>query len=143
MGIVMERIKLTNPFDLEKVAEGLIAPEAVRSVELDALVDTGATELAIPAEAARALGLRESGTRPAKLADGRVVQLARVLGIRIEILGRDMTCDALLLPEGSTTLIGQIPLEGLDLVVDPRRRELRVNPESPDAPLVHLLAAAQ
>ena len=34
-----------------------------------------------------------------------------------------------------------LPLEELDLVVDPRNRELRVNPDSPDAPLLDLYAA--
>lgn len=46
-----------------------------------------------------------------------------------------MTCDALVLPAGATALIGQIPLEGLDLIVDPKSREVRVNPLSPDMPL--------
>ena len=39
-------------------------------------------------------------------------------------------------------LIGQIPLEELDLLVDPKSRQLRVNPASPDAPLLDLLSAA-
>ncbi len=47
--------------------------------------------------------------------------LFRVTGVRLEILGRDMTCDALVLPEGTQALIGQIPLEALDLIVDPKK----------------------
>ena len=39
-------------------------------------------------------------------------------------------------------LIGQIPLEELDLLVDPKSHELRVNPASPDAPLIDVLSAA-
>jgi hypothetical protein len=39
-------------------------------------------------------------------------------------------------------LIGQIPLEELDLVVDPKSRELSVNPASPDMPLLDLMAVA-
>ncbi|MBI4703536.1 MAG: hypothetical protein HY744_20690, partial [Deltaproteobacteria bacterium] len=60
---------------------------------------------------------------------------------RLEILGRETTCDALVLPEGATALVGQIPLEALDLVVDPKSREVTVNPASPDAPLFELLRA--
>jgi hypothetical protein len=62
--------------------------------------------------------------------------------VRLEILGRDMTCDALVEPAGTTALIGQIPLEGLDLVVDPKSREVTVNPASPDSPLMDLYATA-
>jgi hypothetical protein len=48
---------------------------------------------------------------------------------------------ALVVPAGSTALIGQIPLEALDLVVDPKSRDVRVNPASPDVPCLDLLAA--
>jgi hypothetical protein len=53
-----------------------------------------------------------------------------------------MTCDALVEAAGTTPLIGQIPLEALDLIVDPKNREVRVNPASPDMPLLDLLAVA-
>lgn len=138
----MNRIRLTNEVDLGKARQGLMPVEHVRSIELTALVDTGATCLAIPAEAARALGLDEEGRRTVRLADGRPLEVSRVLGIRLEILGRDMSCDALVLPEGTTALVGQIPLEALDLIVDPKNHELRVNPAHPDGPVLDLLASA-
>jgi hypothetical protein len=53
-----------------------------------------------------------------------------------------MTADALVLPAGATPLIGQLQLEALDLIVDPKSRELRVNPESPDMPLLDLMHVA-
>ena len=140
MGKVVTRIRLTNHTDLDNLEAGRIPAAAVRSVELDALVDTGATELAIPREAAVRLGLRHAGTRRARLADGTLAQFERVSGIVLEILGRDTTCDALVLPEGAIALLGQVPLESLDLVVDPRSREVSVNPASPDVPLVDLMA---
>jgi hypothetical protein len=39
-------------------------------------------------------------------------------------------------------LIGQIPLEALDLIVDPKSRDLAVNPASPDTPLLDCLLAS-
>jgi len=138
----MTKLKLTNLVDAINAVHGLRRPDQVRRLELDALVDTGATMLAIPADAARELGLEELSRRSVKLADGTIRELSMVGGLRIEILGREMTCDALVTPEGSTALIGQIPLEGLDLVVDPRSREATVNPLSPDQPLLDLLRAS-
>jgi hypothetical protein len=35
--------------------------------------------------------------------------------------------------------VGQIVLEELDLVVDPKARRVRPNPESPEAPLLEIL----
>lgn len=60
----------------------------------------------------------------------------------MEILGRETTCDALVHEAGTTPLIGQIPLEALDLVVDPKNLVVSVNPASPDAPMLDILAAS-
>jgi hypothetical protein len=60
----------------------------------------------------------------------------------VEIAGRTTTCEAFVLPAGATALIGQIPLEALDLIVDPKSREVMVNPASPDMPLLDLLRAS-
>jgi clan AA aspartic protease len=142
MGRVMTRIKLTNPFDRESARRGLSAPDAVRSVEIDALVDTGATTLVLPADVCRRLDLPEAGRRKVRYADGRVAERPWVAGVWIEILGREMTSDAVVEAAGTTALIGQIPLEGLDLLVNPKTRDLEVNPASPDAPLLDLLRAS-
>jgi clan AA aspartic protease len=142
MGKVMTKLTLTSLVDTINAAQGLLHPDQIRRLELDALVDTGATMLAIPADVARKLGLEELARRSVKLADGTIRELSMVGGLRIEILGREMTCDALVTPEGSTPLIGQIPLEALDLVVDPKSREATVNPLSPDQPLLDLLRAS-
>ena len=138
----MTKIKLTNNTDWDNAASGAMPIESVRTLEIEALVDTGATQLALPADVVQKLGIAPSGTRKARDARGQVVELPWVGGVRIEILGREMTCDALVLPEGAMALIGQIPLEQLDLIVDPQSRELSVNPASPDMPLLDLMAVA-
>jgi clan AA aspartic protease len=142
MGRVMARIKITNNTDRDNAIERRILEGEVRSVVIEALVDTGATQLALPEDIVRRLGVPYAGIRRARDARGITVELPWVGGLRIEILGREMTCDALVLPVGATALIGQIPLEGLDLVVDPKSREIRVNPLSPDMPLLDLMAVA-
>jgi clan AA aspartic protease len=142
MGLVMTKLKLTNLVDLENARSGLIPPEAVRVQEVNAMVDTGAITLVLPADVVAALGLPKSHRERARLADGTVRELDIVTGLRIEILGRFMACDAYVTPVGSTPLIGQIPLEGLDLVVNPRSREITTNPAHPDGPLFDLLTAS-
>ena len=142
MGKIMMKLKLTNNTDLDKAQERLIPPERVRTVEVEALIDTGATTLVLPADVVQRLGLLEQGRRKVRYADGRVAEVPWVGGVRLEILGREMTCDALVEAAGTVPLVGQIPLAELDLVVDPKTREARVNPVSPDAPLLDLLAAS-
>jgi clan AA aspartic protease len=142
MGRVVTQLKLTNHSDVVNAASGVVPGGEPRSISVEALVDTGATMLAIPEELVEALGVMVLGMRRARDARGVTVEIPWVGGLLIEILGRQMTCDALVLPRGAMALIGQIPLEALDLVVDPKTREARVNPASPDMPLLDLMALA-
>src|SRR5262245_32455123 len=130
----MEKIKLTNSYDEDRVQSGDWRPEQVRSVEIEALVDTGATMLILPADVVARLGLKEQGRLTVGYADGTEEAVPWIGGVRLTLLGREMIASALVAPTGTTALIGQIPLEELDLIVDPKSRALKVNPASPDAP---------
>jgi clan AA aspartic protease len=138
----MTKLKLANAADEEYVARGLLRPEEVRRAEVDALVDTGATGLVIPADLAERLGVREIRRVDVGLADGIKRAVPVVTGLFVEIVGRGMVCDAFVMPVGSTPLIGQIQLEWLDLVVDPGSRDVMANPAHPDGPLLDLLRVA-
>ena len=133
----MTKLKLANAVDYENALNGLITSDQVRGVEVEALVDTGATMLALPADVVAKLGAPIRERRCAKLADGSSIEVGRVMGLRIEILGRDMTGDAWVLPAGATPLIGQVQLELLDLIVDAKSQDVRVR--LPDGPVLDLL----
>jgi clan AA aspartic protease len=142
MGKVMQKIKITNSADVVLSQGGHLPPDQVRSIEIDALIDTGATTLVLPADVVAKMGFAQLEVRKLRLADGSLIDAPRVTNIRLEICGRDMLTSAYVMPAGSTPLVGQIPLEELDLVVDPRRQELRPNPEHPDGPVLDALVAA-
>jgi clan AA aspartic protease len=142
MGKVMQKVKLTNSHDEFDRSAGRVDVDAVRSIEIEVLVDTGATMLVLPADVVTKLGLLPDGYRKVRYADGRRREVPWVSGIRITILGRETVVNALVEDAGTVPLLGQIPLEELDLLVDPKSRELRVNPASPDAPLLDALRAA-
>jgi hypothetical protein len=57
------------------------------------------------------------------------------------ILGPEVTCE-LVLPEDAAPLIDRIALKGSTIIVDPKSREVSVNPLSPDMPLLDLMACA-
>jgi clan AA aspartic protease len=142
MGKIMESVRLVNFVDEERALAGDISPGQVRGLQVEALVDTGATMLMLPADVVARLGLREVGRRKVRYADGRVGEIPWIAGVKLSLLGREGIFDALVERAGTTPLIGQIPLEELDLHVDPKSRCLLVNPASPDAPLLDLLGAA-
>ena len=136
----MTKIDLWNLTDLHDAARGLIPEDAVRKVSVEALVDTGAVTLVIPEDVATTLGLSVVQMRTVTLADGTKREIPYMGAMRLEILGREMTTDAHVTPAGTMPLIGQIPLEALDLIVDPVSREVRVRSE--EGPKAFLLRVA-
>jgi len=132
----MEKIRLTNDYDATMNAA------EVRTEEIEALVDTGATMMMLPADVVARLGVPVKDHRKVRYADGRVEEVPLVTGIRIDVRGRNAVVSALVGAAGSTPLLGQIPLEEMDFVVDPKSRELRPNPASPDAHVLYLLRVA-
>jgi len=139
MGLVMTKVKLTNLFDVEKARAGLIAEADIRSVEIEALVDTGAIGLAIPQDVADKLGLPIYRRRPVRVADGRAIEVADVGPLRFEVVGRDMITEAMVLPAGTMPLFGAIQMEYLDLIVSPATGEAIAR--DPNEYLVLLLRA--
>ena len=67
------------------------------------------------------------------LADGKPHQVAYVSPVRIELLGRHSVCGALVL--GNQVLPGSIPIEDMDLIVEPARLKVSVNPQAPNIPM--------
>ncbi|HVM96556.1 MAG TPA: retroviral-like aspartic protease family protein, partial [Candidatus Acidoferrales bacterium] len=104
--------------------------EQGEDVACDALVDTGAGELALPADMIERLRLRPlDGVVIAKLADGSR-QRCRTLGIvEVEVMGRTCQVRAIELPRGTEPLLGAVPLEELDWHISPREQRLLPNPK--------------
>jgi len=94
-----------------------------RSVEVEALVDTGAFYTALPARILHELGVEPIYRRRLRLADGRLFE-ADVGEARATINGESVTTLVAFGEEGSPPLLGAYTLEGLTLAVDPTARRL-------------------
>jgi clan AA aspartic protease len=128
MGRVLVTAKIDNVGDLYQVHQGNMASDQVRRVEVtDALVDTGASTLSMPKHLITQLGLIPLQTRTLRTAAG-VATLKLYGGARIIVQDRQCTCDVIELPDDCPVLIGQVPLEMLDFVVDPKSQRLIGNP---------------
>jgi clan AA aspartic protease len=142
MGLVMVKVKLINFEDIRDLERGLIGGGVVRTLEIVALADTGAINLAIPWDVVRALGLPIIRHDVLTVADGRKIQLPIAGAVAVEMFGRRVTGEAIVLPEGSRALLGAVQLEMMDLVVVPSTGEVITNPEHPDGPVLPLLRLA-
>lgn len=69
----------------------------------------------------------------------RVVDIAICEAVRLTVQGRDVTTDVAEVPDECPVLIGQIPLEGLDFVVDPMGQRLIGNPEHGGEQMIEIL----
>ncbi len=130
MGEVRVKARLTNPVDETLAQQGKLPPQEIRSIMVDALVDTGAVRSVIPPEVFQKLGVLSSRQRVVEYADGRKETASLTDGIRFEIMERDTIDDAYVL--GDEVLIGQTILEKLDLFVDCARNRIVPNPAHPD-----------
>jgi clan AA aspartic protease len=124
MGDVHAEIRLVNVEDRIKFREGLIAEQAIRHTKVRALVDTGARTLVISETIWQELGLVFEGTRSVTLTDGSRKIYPVTESLYILWTNRATTCHALVIPNAPSVLLGVIPLEDMDLIVDPVRQEL-------------------
>lgn len=128
MGYVYAEIQLTNEADLALNWSGHLPADQIRSVTTRALVDSGAYDLIINREVQEQLNLRVLGTRSIRLADETIREVDIVGPVEVRFESRATTVRALVLPDTEDVLLGAIPLEGLDVIIDPLRERLLVNP---------------
>jgi len=126
MGKVVEKIKVTNFKDPSK------------SIEIEAVVDTGATMSILPIGIIQKLELEKIEEVNVRYADNSVKRKEVYGWIVLEIAGRKAVFDVLAESKGAQPLVGQIALERLDLIVEPSQRKVIPNPRSPEAPMVEV-----
>lgn len=122
MGIIYADVRLAND-----------ARADLEEINASALVDTGALHLFIPEHVALQLQLSHRQPREVQTADGKSHLVAYVSPVRISLLGRECVTGALVF--GNQVLLGSIPMEDMDLVIEPSRQKVTVNPASPNIPM--------
>jgi clan AA aspartic protease len=121
MGIVYQHIRIANA-----------AKPNLEEIDAKALVDSGAIDLCIPRHVAIQLKLETLEQREVTYADGRKEAVDYVGPVKLECFGRHVFTGAMVM--GDVVLLGAIPMESMDLLVDPRRLQLIPNPENPNMP---------
>ena len=132
MGLVYADIELTNTEDVGVARRGLIPDGEVRRLIVTVLVDSGAYTLAINERIREELGLEIVDSETGTLADGTFLTIPIASAVNVRFENRRTTVSPLVLPGDAGVLLGAIPMEGMDLVVDLRRQLLMVNPLHPD-----------
>ncbi len=130
MGEVRVKIRLTNFVDVRNAENQLISLDQIRTLDVDMVVDTGATMMILSEEIAENLGIQKEKEVFVRLADDSLQRHYKGRGILVEFGERDCVTDCIILERGVEPLLGQIPLEEMDLVVDCKNHQLIPNPDS-------------
>ncbi|MBC8203967.1 aspartyl protease family protein [bacterium] len=131
MGHVKAKINIINTYDQICAEKGLITSDKIRQIEIEGLVDTGATNICLPISVIEQLGLRKAGEKEIRTANGKVIRRL-FQDAWITILNRFCTQLVVELPDDCPPLIGVTILEELDLVPNPAKETLEYNPEHGD-----------
>jgi clan AA aspartic protease len=131
MGLVYDDIELINGEDLVLAKRHFIGEEEVKRMHVNMLVDTGSVYMCINENVQEQLQLNVIEKRKGVLANGEIVAYDVVGPIEVKFKNRRCNVDAMVLPGDNEMLLGAIPLEDMDILIHPYRRELIVNPEHP------------
>ena len=131
MGLVYADLEIINTIDIAFAKKSIIGEEEIKSLRVNALVDTGAYNMCINEIIQSQLDLPFVEKRTGVLANGEIETYDLVGPLTIKFKNRTTICNALVLPGNNEVLLGAIPMEDMDVIIDPKKQTLEVNPEHP------------
>lgn len=131
MGIFRQEVEIINASDTALLKAGYIKESEVRQMKVEMMVDTRAYMICINEELKNQLGLEINDRQEGVLANGdrHLFDIAGPIEIRIH--NRRTISEAIVLPGNAEPLLGSIPLEAMDLLVDPKMGQLVVPKDRP------------
>ena len=143
LGYVYAEIDLTNEDHVVLHRHGMLPENQVKKITCRALVDSGAWDLVINEEIQKQLDLPVIERRAVEMADETVLIVDVVGPIEVRFENKRTIVDAVIMPGTSGVLLGAYPMEGLDVMIDPKRERLLVNPPWPNNPKLRIRSIKQ
>ena len=119
MGLIFTTLTLSNP-----------VKASLKPIDVNSMVDTGASHLCIPEHIAIQLELTELEKREVRVADGSIKLCSYMGPIKVHFENRSCFTGALVI--GDVVLLGSIPMEDLDILINPKLQKVVVNPTNPN-----------
>lgn len=131
MGLVYAEIDIISVDDIVLHRRGFLDKSEIKQVSITALVDSGAYMLSINENIKTQLDLPVIENQFVTLADETTIEVEIVGPVEVRFENRSTSVRALVLPGDAEVLLGAIPMEDMDVLIDPRQRKLVVNPKHP------------
>ncbi|HEX3559169.1 MAG TPA: hypothetical protein VHU19_08190 [Pyrinomonadaceae bacterium] len=131
MELVYADLELISGDDLALHRRGFLPEEQIKRMRVSALADSGSYMLVINDHIKEQLDLPVLDEQTARLADESEIRVEVVGPVEVRFENRRATVDAMVFPGNAEPLPGVIPMEDMDVVVDPKQQRLVVNPENP------------
>jgi len=124
MGIVHTEITLRNLSDYISSQNGFIKPEDIRTTTVTAIADTGSMYLVITEDLRQKLGLGIKEEKTALIANGQKITSHLTDAVEVYWKNRFTVVHAMVIPGAQRILFGAIPMEAMDLMVNPVTQEV-------------------
>jgi clan AA aspartic protease len=132
MRLVYAEIELISGDDMALFRRGFLPEEQIKHMKVSVLVDSGAYMLVINEHIKEQLDLPILEETLTRLADETEIKVGVAGPVEVRFENRATTVRALVFPGSAEPLLGAIPMEGMDVLVDPKRQRLVVNPANPN-----------
>jgi clan AA aspartic protease len=132
MGLTYTEVELLRADDLALERAGYLSADQVNRIRVLTLVDSGADLLTLSRSLSQRLKLAKVDEVDAELANGDVMRADVVGPVEVRFQNRKTVVNAIVVEADTDVLLGAIPMQGMDVIVDPKREQLILNPDSPD-----------
>jgi len=131
MGHVYAEIEILNSIDVGMAKRNLLDKDEIKRMHLNVLVDSGAWKLCINENIQSIMDLPFVRKERFRLADGQPVEYDLVGPVLIKFAGREATCEAIVFPGDTRPILGVVPMQSLNLIIDPQQHKLLVSTDFP------------
>lgn len=131
MGHTYADIELISVDDLVLHRHGFLSEDRIKRMHVTALVDSGAYLLVINDNIKQQLDLPFIEEQTMRLADDSERRVEIVGPVEVRFENRSTTVRAAVFPGNTEPLLGVIPMEDMDVLIDSKQQRLIVNPETP------------
>ena len=138
MGLIYAEIELINGEDLVLARRNYIGEDEIKHMRVNMVADTGSVYMCINESIQEQLQLPVLEKRKGQLANGHIVEYNVVGPLEVRFKNRRCSVNAMVLPGDNEPLLGAVPQEDMDVLVNPYRQELVVNPDHPYFALMKL-----